>query len=195
MAETAKKLATYDDLYNIPANMTGEIIDGELFVSPRPSVEHTRVASTLGYAIGPSYDFGEGGGPGGWIILDETEIKLEEDTFVPDIAGWKKERFLKPKSQNWVSVTPDWVCEVISPSSFRHDRITKMGLYAKHRIPYFWLIDPRDRLLQVFKLEAGGWLIIGNYAENEKVRAKPFQEIEIDLTNLWLEGQTKESAQ
>jgi len=193
MAETAKKWATYDDLYNIPENMTGEIIDGELIVSPRPSPEHMFISSFVGGKLFTHY-YGRGG-PNEWIILDETEIKLESDTFVPDIAGWKKERFLKPKSQNWVSVTPDWVCEVISPSSFRHDRITKMGLYAKHRIPYFWLIDPRDRLLQVFKLEAGGWLIIGNYAENEKVRAKPFQEIEIDLTNLWLEGQTKESAQ
>jgi len=195
MAETAKKLATYDDLYNIPANMTGEIIDGELFVSPRPSVEHTRVASTLGYAIGPSYDFGEGGGPGGWIILDETEIKLEEDTFVPDIAGWKKERFFNPEGQNWVSVTPDWVCEILSPSSVRHDRIIKARTYAKHRIPYFWLIDPRDRLLQVFKLESGRWVTLEDYAEDDKVRAEPFQEIEIDLAKLWLKTQPKPSKQ
>jgi len=188
MAEPARKLASYDDLYNIPENTTGEIIDGELIVSPRPSPEHMFTSSNLGLEIGPPYARGRGG-PGGWIILYETEIKLDEDVFVPDLAGWKKERFSKPKDQNWVSVAPDWVCEVLSPGSIRHDRITKARTYARHRIPYFWLLDPRNKTLDVFRLEAGKWIPIGVYAEADKVRAEPFQEIEIDLGNLWLEEQ------
>ncbi len=68
MAETARKKATYQDLYNIPENMTGEIIDGELYVSPRPSRGHAHIASSLGGEIIPPYEFGRGG-PGGWIIL------------------------------------------------------------------------------------------------------------------------------
>lgn len=194
MAETAKKIATYDDLYNIPKNMTGEIINGELIVSPRPAPEHAGAASSLGGILIPPYKFGQGG-PGGWIILAEVEIKLDEDIFVPDIAGWKEQRFFKPEGQNWVSVTPDWVCEILSHGSVRHDRITKARTYAKHRIPYFWLIDPRDRLLQVFKLESGRWVILGDYAEDDKVRAEPFHEIEIDMAKLWLRTQPKPSEQ
>ena len=194
MAEPARKRATYDDLYNIPEHMTGEIIDGELIVSPRQSSEHVFATLLLGSEIVVPYHHGRGG-PGGWIILPEPEIKLIEDTFVPDLAGWKKEHFSKPEGHNWISVAPDWVCEILSPSSIRHDRITKMGIYAKHRIPYFWLIDPINKTLEVLRLESGRWVIIGTSAENAKVRAEPFQEIEIDLANLWLEGQTKQPEQ
>ncbi len=195
MAEPARKRATYDDLYNIPENMTGEIIDGQLYATPRPSRKHVRTVYSLGYVIGRSYDFDERGGPGGWIFLPESEIQLDGDTFVPDLAGWRKERFPAEEDHNWISVAPDWVCEILSPSSIRHDRITKIGTYAKHRIPYFWLVDPVAKILEVFKLESGRWTVAGAYAENEKVRAEPFQEIEIDLANLWLEGKPKRSEQ
>jgi hypothetical protein len=91
MSEPAMKKATYDDLHGIPENMTGEIIAGELIVTPRPSPEHSNIASSLGYKIGPPYHFGEAGGPGGWIILFEPEIKFSEnDLLVPDLAGWRK---------------------------------------------------------------------------------------------------------
>lgn len=187
MNEQARKIATYDDLYSVPENMIGEIINGELIVSPRPSPEHSNAASSLGGALIPPYKFGKGG-PGGWIILDEVEIKLDEDTFVPDISGWKKERYFKPKDQNWVSVTPDWVCEVLSPSSIRYDRIVKAKTYAKHQIPYFWIIDPFSETLEVLKNETGMWSIIGTYSNDDKVRAEPFQEVEIDLSGLWFEN-------
>jgi len=190
MEEPARKRATYDDLYNIPENMTGEIIDGDLIVSPRPSAEHVFATSLLGSELVFSYYHGRGG-PGGWIILVESEIKLDEDTFVPDLAGWKKEHFSKPEGHNWISVAPDWVCEILSPSSIRNDRIMKMGTYAKHRIPYFWLVDPINKTLEVFNLESGKWTFAGGFAEYAKVRVEPFQEIEIDLANLWLEGQPK----
>lgn len=186
MAEAAIKKATYDDLYNIPENMTGEIIDGELFVSPRPSMEHIFATSLLGSELIFSYYHGRGG-PGGWIILAEPELKLEEDILVPDLAGWKKGRFSKPKGHNWISITPDWVCEILSPSSIRQDRIIKMATYARHLIPYFWLVDPYNKTLEVLKLESGKWIFAGGYTENSKVRAEPFQEIEIDLAKLWFE--------
>ncbi|SPF37621.1 conserved hypothetical protein [Syntrophobacter sp. SbD1] len=99
MADPPKKKASYEDLYDIPENMTGEIINGELIVTPRPSPRHIRTASALSMRIGPPYDFGEGG-PGGWIILAEVEIKLREHTIVPDLAGWRKERFPKKLEHN-----------------------------------------------------------------------------------------------
>ena len=192
MTEQARKKTVYDDLYNLPENMIGEIIDGELVASPRPSPEHMFTLSILGNEVGPPYNMGRGG-PGGWIILDEVEIALGEDIFVPDLSGWKKERFFKPEGQNWISIAPDWICEILSPSSIRQDRIIKSIVYAKHKIPYFWLIDPRNKTLDVFRLESGRWISLGVYAENDKVRAEPFQETEIDLSALWLENQLRKS--
>jgi Uma2 family endonuclease len=141
MPELAIKRATYDDLYKIPEHMIGEILDGELLVTPRPSPRHTSAASYLGYKIGPAYQYGEGGGPGGWIIIIEPEIGLGENILVPDLAGWRKERFPEPEEHNWISVAPDWVCEILSPDSVRTDRIKKMRIYAQHGIKHTWLID------------------------------------------------------
>ncbi len=73
--------------------MTGQIIDGDLIVTPRPSRHHVYTASALGSELGPPYQFGRGDGPGGWIILIGPEIKMGENILVPDLAGWRKERF------------------------------------------------------------------------------------------------------
>jgi Uma2 family endonuclease len=187
MAKLAKQRATYEDLFHIPENMTGEIIDGELIVTPRPSRKHVYTASALGSEVGPPYQFGRGGGPGGWIILDEPEIRLGENILVPDLAGWRRERFPLSEETNWISVTPDWVCEVLSPSTLRVDKIRKMPVYAQSGVLHFWLIDPLARTFDVFRLESGQWVVAGLYAEDDKVRAEPFQDIVIELVNLWLE--------
>jgi Uma2 family endonuclease len=144
MADIARKKATYQDLNNIPENMTGEIIDSELYVSPRPSRGQAHTASSLGGEIIPPYTFGRGG-PGGWIILVEPEIRLGEDILAPDLAGWKSERFPIEEEHNWISAVPDWVREILSPNRLRADRIIKMPAYAKHGIPYFWLVDPMNK--------------------------------------------------
>ncbi|MDR3567889.1 MAG: Uma2 family endonuclease [Syntrophobacteraceae bacterium] len=189
MSDLAEKKATYADLYGVPEDMIGEIIDGELIVHPRPSRRHTRATSALGYKLGPPYDFGEGGGPGGWIIIVEPEIGLGEHTIVPDLAGWKKEKFPVEEDHNWISVAPDWVCEVLSPKTFRTDKVKKMPVYAHHGVGHIWLIDPVAMSMDVFRLGVGvGWLLLGSFTENDKVRAEPFQEIEINLEDLWLES-------
>ncbi len=187
MAEPAKRKAAYEDLYGIPENTTGEIINGELYVTPRPGGRHALVASVLGGEILPPYQLGRGGGPGGWIILDEPEIGLGDHLLVPDLAGWQKERFPFEEPHNWISVVPDWVCEVLSPGTLRKDKITKMPIYARHGISFCWLIDPISKTLDVFRLLDGNWMVAGLYVEDDKVRAKPFEEIEIDLSELWME--------
>jgi Uma2 family endonuclease len=186
MAEPAKKQATYDDLYHIPENMVGEIIDGELIVSPRPTGRHTEAASSLGFELGPPYRFGRGG-PGGWIIHFEPELHLGANVIVPDLAGWKKERFTISPDEHRITISPDWVCEVLSPSSARTDRIKKMRIFAEHNVPYVWIIDPAQMTLEVYRLESGKWVVQGLYSENDKARAEPFEEVEIDLSNLWLQ--------
>ncbi|MBF0498142.1 MAG: Uma2 family endonuclease [Deltaproteobacteria bacterium] len=186
MAELARKIATYEDLYSIPENMTGEIIDGELIVTPRPSRKHAYATSALDKKIGTPYQYGEGGGPGGWIFLMDQEIKLGENIVVPDLAAWKRERFPVLEETNWISVAPNWVCEILSPSTFRNDKVKKMPLYARHAVEHIWLIDPVAMTMDVFRLESGRWVLLGSYAEQGKVRVEPFQEIELDLSDLWL---------
>ncbi|MBF0226913.1 MAG: Uma2 family endonuclease [Desulfobacterales bacterium] len=181
-----KKNATYEDLYKIPESMIGQIINNKLVVTPRPSYRHASVTSDLGAEIIPPYKFGRGG-PGGWIILYEPEIKLGENIFVPDLAGWKKEKLLKLPATNYISISPDWICEVLSPSTEKTDRARKMPIYAQFGVSYFWIIDPIEKVLEIFKLSGNQWIVVGTYAEDDKVKPEPFQEIEIDLKNLWLD--------
>ncbi len=95
MAETAKKKATYEYLHDVPDNMIGEIINGELIVTPRPLRRHGYTTFALGNEIGPPYQFGRSGGPGGWVFIFEPEIGLKEHILVPDLDGKKRDIRMK----------------------------------------------------------------------------------------------------
>lgn len=186
MSEPAKRRATYDDLYTIPDNTTGEIMDGELVLTPRPSARHSNLEFVLSTRLGPPYRFGEGG-PGGWVILLEQEIMFGEDLLVPDFSGWRKGRFPGIPEKNWISVPPDWVCEILSPSSASLDRVRKMPIYAQHGVQYLWLMNPIEKTLEVYRLESGRWFYSAAFAGDDKARAEPFQEIELNLADFWMD--------
>jgi len=186
MPDPAQKKATYEDLYHLPDGVVGEILNGQLVATPRPSPRHARVSSALGITLGGPFMMGKGGGPGGWWILDEPEVKLGENILVPDLAGWRKERLPDiPEQDNWISVSPDWVCEVLSPATVRTDRVLKMPIYAKFEVASAWLIDPASKTLEVFQLESGKWVLLAAHSESDKARIEPFQEVELDLSLLW----------
>lgn len=188
MAEPAMKTATYDDILGLPENMTGEIIDGELVVSPRPAAPHAVAGSAAGGVL--NFQFGGrsggGGGSGGWWILFEPELHLGGHVLVPDIAGWRRERLPSPGQGVAFTVAPDWVCEVVSPSSARHDRVRKMPLYASFGVPFLWLIDPLVRVLEAYRLDGGRWVVEGSWGGAETVRVPPFDEVALELDRWWL---------
>lgn len=184
MAARMKTSATYDDLVRLPENMVGELIDGELYAWPRPSGAHGRASSALGMDIGAPYDRGRGG-PGGWWILDEPELHLDGAVAVPDLAGWRRERMPELPKGHIFEIAPDWICEVLSPSTQRHDRRTKMPLYARHGVSYLWLFDPDSRTLEVMQLVDGRWTILGVHGGNDVVPAEPFPLAQIDLASIW----------
>jgi Uma2 family endonuclease len=176
--------ATERDLDDLPEGVIGQIVDGELIVHPRPDPPHTLAASGLGGLLSPPFHFGFGGGPGGWVILDEPKIRFGGDLLVPDLAGWRRERFI-PIRKGPYTVAPDWVCELLSPSTARIDRIRKLPIYAREGVSYAWLLDPGLRTLEVLRLQDGRWLIVGVFQKQDKVRAEPFEAIELDLSLLW----------
>ena len=178
--------ATYDDLVAVPDILVAEIVDGELWTSPRPTLRHARASSRLGHLLGPPFDDGRGG-PGGWLILDEPELHLGDHAVVPDIAGWRRERMPAVPDTAYATLAPDWVCEVLSPSTAQFDRAKKLRVYAEHGVRHAWLVDPLARTLEVLRLEGGHWSLLDTHVGNASVRAEPFEAIELEVAVLWEE--------
>ncbi|AGC41857.1 hypothetical protein MYSTI_00507 [Myxococcus stipitatus DSM 14675] len=185
MGEGPKRPATYEDLLALPEHVVGQIIDGELIVMPRPASPHARAnAHLFGELYGP---FGRGrGGPGGWQLLMEPELHFGEDVLVPDLAGWRRERMTPEMSDApYFTLAPDWVCEVLSPSTAAVDRVKKKCIYAREGVEHLWLVDPRARTLEVLRLSGQHWVELGTYSGDERVRAEPFEVLELELGILW----------
>jgi Uma2 family endonuclease len=185
MSSTPKLKTTYEQWLELPDNITGEIISGDLIASPRPGPKHSNVSTALGVKVGGPFQYGEGGGPGGWIILFEPEIHIKDDIVVPDFAGWKRERLSKPPDEAYFSTVPDWICEILSPSSVKTDRIIKQQLYLSWKINHYWIVDPILKSVEILERAAENWVVKGLYSENDKMRAPPFDMVEIDLKSLW----------
>ena len=182
--ERKRQPATYDDLLKVPDHLVAEILDGQLHVSPRPAPRHADASSGLAGVLRNPFDRGRGG-PGGWRILGEPELHLAADVVVPDLAGWRRERMPVLPDQTFVSLAPDWVCEVLSPSTAVFDRRDKLPVYAREAVTHVWLIDPTARLLEVLRLDGATYRIIATFAGDESVRAEPFDAIELALAALW----------
>lgn len=182
--------ATYDDLVKVPDNMVAEIVDDELYASPRPATRHAHASSALGVFITGPYHYGRGG-PGDWWILPEPELHFGKNVLVPDFAGWRRSRMPQFPDAAYVSLAPDWVCEILSPSTARLDRAKKLAVYAREAVAHAWLIDPVLRTLEVLRLEAGRWTILATFADREAVRAEPFTNTELELGELWPDEATQ----
>jgi len=176
----------YESLKALPEGVTGEILDGQLYTQSRPSGPHGRASSILFTKVGP-YDNDIGGSPGGWWICIEPEVHFVRDTevAVPDLAGWRRERMpYLPEDQRF-EVVPDWVCEILSPSTKRKDREDKMPLYARYGVRYAWLIDPVEHTLEIYQLEADAWVEVGRFTSADQVVAPPFEAVSFGLEVLW----------
>ncbi len=186
MALPAEKVATYEDLFALPDNVVGEIINGRLVTHPRPAPKHAQAYSVLGGELSGPYHLGRNG-PGGWWILDEPEIHLAAEIVVPDLAGWRRSRMPKLPQIAWFELAPDWVCEILSPGTARTDRSEKLPIYANHGVGHAWLVDPDQRTLEVFENRDGKWLLLAVLKDDAQVSQPPFDAIRFPLANLWAE--------
>ncbi len=186
--QSIPRLPTYADIEALPEHLVGEILDGELVVSPRPAPQHTNAASALGMLLGMPYQLGVGG-PGGWWIQFEPELSLgvdrRFDPVVPDLAGWRLEAMPTLPLTAQFKTAPDWVCEVTSPSSIRHDRVLKLPFYARAGVRHAWLVDPLVKTLEVFRLVDGLWQVAASFGGDDVVRAEPFDGVDLPLKALW----------
>jgi Uma2 family endonuclease len=184
-ATPARPPATERDLDALPDHLAGHIVDGELVTLPRPDPPHTGTASDLAILLGPPFRFGRGG-PGGWVLLIEPKVWIGDDLLVPDLAAWRRERFVAPRKGAY-RVVPDWACELLSPSTAAFDRGRKLPRYARAGVGHCWVIDPIARTLDVMRRQDDVWLLVATHTGSEVVRAEPFEAVELDLSLIWVD--------
>ena len=179
-----KRPATYADLLALPENVVGQVVDGELVVAPRPAPAHAVATTFLSGQLSEPYGRGKGG-PGGWLIVFEPELHLGEQVLVPDLAGWLRERLPRLPETAWFELRPDWVCEVLSPSTAILDRTRKQGIYREHGVPWLWFVDPPLRTIEVLRLAGQDWVVAGTFGGASEARIPPFDAVAIDIGALW----------
>lgn len=188
MAEAALKLATWDDLEaltGVPEGTNVEIVDGELVLTPRSASSSGRTQGGLYHLVGGPFDF-DPDGPGGWWIVIEPEVELDRNqVLIPDLAGWRRERLPRLPDSRPVRVRPDWVCEVLSPSTERLDRLRKANAYLRAGVPHYWLVSVPGRLLEALEAQGDRWVRMGAYSDGDVVRIPPFEAVELDVGRLF----------
>lgn len=184
MAITDTVTATYADIEALPDNVVGQILFGVLHAHPRPVPRHASATSALTSELGPPFRFGRDG-PGGWVFFDEPELHLDDHIVVPDIAGWRRERLTSFPDTAYFTLPPDWVCEVLSPSTMRIDRTDKLAIYREFGVRHCWYVDPNARTLEVLVLDGSSYRIAATYKDADPVTAPPFDAHTFALNLLW----------
>ncbi|MBK8997281.1 MAG: Uma2 family endonuclease [Myxococcales bacterium] len=183
--DAARKVPTIADLEALPPGIKGEIIEGVLYTMTRPRARHQLVATNVSARISDPFGGGRGG-PGGWWILAEPGIELSNTPEIaPDLGGWRRDRMPELPEDGPITVVPDWICEILSPNTRRHDLLVKKPYYARVGVAFLWLIDREARTLTSYRLEGSQWLELGTWGDETEARVAPFDAVPLDVGGFW----------
>jgi Uma2 family endonuclease len=185
MTKPSSRAPTLADLDALPPGIVGEIINGVLYTMTKPRARHQRTTRLIGSRIGDSFEDGIGG-PGGWWILPEPGIELPNTPEIsPDVAGWRRERMPELPVDEPIRVVPDWVCEILSKTTRRHNQFVKMPYYAEVGVAYAWTVDLEAHVLIARRLESRHWVTVGTYSEQTEARIAPFDAVPLNVADWW----------
>lgn len=177
--------ATLADLLVLPEEDRYELVGAEIVQKEAARIPHGAAQLALGYSLYPAYRRRSGGPPdrpGGWWFASEVLVQFTpEELRRPDVAGWRRERMPEPPVETPVTVVPDWICEIVSPSNIGNDTITKMRLYHLAKVGHYWLLDPQALTLTVHRYHPDGYLQVLGAQRGERVRAEPFEAVELQV--------------
>jgi Uma2 family endonuclease len=184
MTQPAQRTATYEDLLAVPEHQVAEILFGRLVTHPHPAPQYVSAATALSGILGTAVQ-PKAGESGGWAFMTEPKLHLGPHVLVPDLAAWRREKLRGLPEKAWIDVTPDWVCEVLSPSTERYDRCEKRTIYAKAGVGHLWFVGPRSEMLEAYELTNGKWLVLGAFFGDAQIIAPPFGDVTFPLGLLW----------
>lgn len=184
--------ATYEDLLELPEHVVAELIDGQMFTQARRRARHTWAQSRLSTVIASEFEDGIGR-EGGWVVLGEPELHLVGSVLVPDLAAWRVDHFPRVSGdESGIDVAPDWVCELLSPSTQTKDRFLKLPRYGEAGVRWTWLVDPAAETVKVYRRDDGAWMLAQTVMSRGAVFLPPFESLEIPLEKIWVRERSAE---
>ena len=180
------RVATVADWLAAPEEDRLELIDGELVPKAAPGLDHGLAQGHTMVAVSGPFNrrVGGPGGPGGWWIASEVDILLDGRGYRPDLAGWRREGMPEVVRGRPIAIRPDWLCEIVSESNRTVDTVKKVARYHQAGVPHYWILDQLERTLTVHRHTADGYLIALRAEAHERVRAEPFDAVELHVAVL-----------
>jgi Uma2 family endonuclease len=192
MAEPLKRPADWQSILEAPPGLKAEVLDGALLMSPRPRPAHGLAQAALSAALFARSQPVAGEPRSGWWLVIEPDVLFDPHNIVsPDLCGWRRERLPELPESGPIALAPDWICEVVSPTSARHDRIAKADLYLRGGVPFYWILDPTLRTLEALAAEAGRpesgrWVRLGAWSDGDAPSVPPFDALPLDVGGLFV---------
>jgi Uma2 family endonuclease len=173
---------TWDDFVELEEDDLRELIDGELVEVEVPRWDHEEIVGWLVFFLRAWAEAGHGGR----VLGSGYKVRISDRRGVmPDVQFYRGGNEGKTQQKGLVHGRPDLVVEVLSPSSQRYDRVTKLRWYAQLGVPEYWVVDPQARTLERLVLREGSYVIVASLADDETFRAETFEGLEIPLTKFW----------
>jgi Uma2 family endonuclease len=181
-----RDLVTLAEALARPESERVELIRGTLVQKALPTAEHGRAQLSVGSDLRRRFDRRPGGRwPGGWWISTEVDVTLGAELFRPDIAGWRRERCPEAPRGRPVTLRPDWICEVLSPTTESVDRVDKLQSYFQAGVPHYWLANPMEKVLEVFRRTELAYALVLTAKSGQAIRAEPFDNVELKVDQLF----------
>lgn len=182
--------ATIQDWLAIPEERRAELINGRIVYQGMPGPVHGRAQGGVTALLRGPYDRRPGSGerPGGWWLSQEVDMDLAGMGCRPDVLGWRRDKHAAmpvPDERGVVTAVPDWICEVLSKSTAHVDLGDKRVGYHHAGVTHYWLVDPHNETLTVLSWTAQGYLVETVAGRGDKLRAPPFDAVEIDVSELF----------
>ena len=179
-----RRPATIDELLSRRGDERLELIRGSLVEKAAPTAEHSAAQLGAGSTLTELFQRGRGGGPGGWWFFVELDVQFGQELLRPDICGYRRDRVQERPKGRPVTIRPDWVCEILSTSSESRDRVEKLETYFRSGVPHYWIINPLEGTLEVFRRTDLAFALIRTAHRGQIVRAEPFDAVELSVDEL-----------
>jgi Uma2 family endonuclease len=175
-----QRRATVNDLARArDRGLAVELVGGAIVPKAAPTPEHGQAQAQLcGLLHGFNRGAGGSRGPGGWWIMTEVEVSYQDtaEVFRHDALGFRRDRHpTRPRGMP-VEERPDWVCEILSPSTARYDVVAKQRTLHAHGVPWYWIVDPEHQTLTVLRHTEEAYLQALTAGVGDVVRAEPFSD-------------------